>query len=112
MRSQGRKAPYLIRRGVQRARQALGIVVTLIAVACTPPPKPAPSVTYYRAHADEREAVLADCLDHKAEKVGTGPCINAREAGRLEGIGSLRNLPPIFQQITPQPSTKSDEGRR
>lgn len=95
-----------IRPGAQRVRTCLGIVVTVgAAVSCAPAPDRANTVTYYREHADEREAVLKRCADDPGS-IGAQPdCVNAREAARLEGIGSQRDLPPLDLPAERKPST-------
>ena len=85
-----------IRPGAQRARSCLGIVVTVsAAVSCAPAPDRANSVAYYREHAEERETQLKKCTDDPGSLRNQPDCVNAREAARLEGIGSQRELPPL-----------------
>ena len=85
-----------IRPGAQRARNCLGIVVTVgAAVSCAPAPDRANSVAYYREHAEERETRLKKCTDDPGSLRYQPDCVNAREAARLEGIGSQRELPPL-----------------
>ena len=55
----------------------------------------APTVSYYRAHAEERRARVAQCADDPASARDDASCINALAAEREEGIGSFRNLPPL-----------------
>lgn len=57
--------------------------------------QPAPTVEYFRAHQDERVAQLARCANEAARSKGDPACVNAREAERLESIGTLRDMPPI-----------------
>lgn len=85
-----------IRPGAQRVRTCLGIVVTVgAAVSCAPAPEQATTVTYYREHADERDAQIKKCADDPGSRGNQPDCVNAREAARLEGIGSQRDLPPM-----------------
>jgi len=56
---------------------------------------PAPTVEYYRAHAAEREAQLRACKSDPGALSETAHCVNAREAERIESVGSLRNLPSM-----------------
>jgi hypothetical protein len=85
-----------IRRGAFGARICLGIVVTVGFAACAPPPNPThETVDYYRANRDAREAKLAECANDPGTLRNTPDCINARQAGSLESIGSLRDLPPL-----------------
>lgn len=85
------------RPGARSARLCLEIVVTLSAVtACAPVPKRAQyTVDYYRSHAALRQEVLKRCANDPGDDGGTPDCVNARAAERIEGIGSLRSLPPM-----------------
>jgi hypothetical protein len=85
------------RPGVQRVRRSLGLVVTLTsAVACAPAPDRAShSVDEYRQDAKLREVQFARCANDPASRDSLPDCINAREAERLEGVGSLRTLAPL-----------------
>ena len=97
-----------IRPGAQRVRTCLGIVVTVgAAVSCAPAPDRANTVPYYREHAEQRDAQLRKCADDPGS-VGRQPdCVNAREAARLEGIGSQRELPPLDLPAERKPSNES-----
>jgi hypothetical protein len=97
-----------IRPGAQRVRNCLGIVVTVsAAVSCAPAPDQANTVTFYREHADERESVLKRCADDPGSLGKQPDCVNAREAARLEGIGSQRELPPLDLPGETKPSNES-----
>ena len=97
-----------IRPGAQRVRNCLGIVVTVgAAVSCAPAPDHANTVTYYREHADERDTQLKKCTDDPGSLGHQPDCVNAREAARLEGIGSQRDLPPMDLPAERKPSNGS-----
>ena len=97
-----------IRPGAQRVRSCLGIVVTVgAAVSCAPAPDQANTVTYYREHAAERDAQLENCVDDPGSLSHQPDCVNAREAARLKGIGSQRDLPPLDLPAERKPSTGS-----
>ena len=65
-------------------------------VACAPAPDRAHfTVEYYRAHADERNGMIAQCANDPGTQGKDPDCINAREAARIEGVGSLQRLPPL-----------------
>jgi len=97
-----------IRPGAQRVRKCLGIVVTVsAAVSCAPAPDRATTVAYYREHPDERDAVLKRCADDPGSLGKQPDCVNAREASRLEGVGSLRELPPLDLPAEKKPSNES-----
>ena len=53
------------------------------------------TVDYYRAHAAERAAMLRTCENDPGDLRDSPNCVNAREAARVEDVGSLRNLPPM-----------------
>ncbi len=78
-------------------RIRLGIVVTLSALtACAPVPDRAQfTVDYYREHADARDKTLATCANDPGTRQREPDCVNAQEAARIEGIGSLKGLPPM-----------------
>lgn len=92
---------HRIRRGAHGVRVCLGIVVTVSTAACAPSPDPqsagsaTATVDYYRAHAEARESMLAACANDPARLAATAECVNAKAAGRIEGIGSSRDLPPL-----------------
>lgn len=85
------------RPGARSVRLCLEIVVTLSAVtACAPAPKQAQhTVDYYRSHAAQRAEMLEECANDPGDKGRTPDCINARAAENMEGIGSLKSLPPM-----------------
>lgn len=85
------------RPGAWSVRSCLEIVVTLIAVtACAPAPKRAQhTVDYYRSHAALRRQVLERCANDPGDQGRTPDCVNAGTAENLEGIGSLKKLPPM-----------------
>src|ERR1700722_12533868 len=76
---------------------SLGLVVTLLGTAgCTPAPDQAKhSVKEYRVDAKLRNLQIARCLSEPNANSTSLDCRNAREAGRLEYVGSLRDLPPL-----------------
>jgi hypothetical protein len=85
------------RPGVQHVRVCLGLVVTLTsAVGCAPAPDRAShTVEEYRHDAKLREIEFAHCAKDPILRDSVPDCINAREAERLEGVGSLRKLAPL-----------------
>src|SRR5579872_4264331 len=89
----GRKTEF--RRGAQRVRISLGLVVTLSAAACAPSPDQAPTVDYFRTHREARQAQLAACVNDPGRLARTPACMNAKAAARMEDVGSLRDLPPM-----------------
>jgi hypothetical protein len=85
------------RPGAQVLRFCLGFVVTAIsAVACAPAPDRARySVAEYRTNRELRQQELNRCTNDPGSLGKTPDCINVREAERIEGVGSLRELPPL-----------------
>jgi hypothetical protein len=85
------------RPGVQRVRRCLGLVVTLTStVGCAPAPDRAShTVDEYRHDALLREHAFARCANDPGSRDSLPDCINARQAERLEGVGSLRTLEPL-----------------
>jgi hypothetical protein len=87
---------WVIARRVGCAFGALGLS------ACAPSsPASIHTVDYYRAHSTERTAELARCGNDPGELASTASCVNAREAARIEGTGSLRTLPPMGLPTAP-----------
>ena len=86
---------------------ALALVVAF-AAGCVQ--KSAPTVEYFRAHKDERGVELVRCGNDAAGSKRDAACVNAREAERLESIGSLRDLPPAG--LVPQSPAPTDEEQR
>ena len=88
---------------------ALCFAMTSITTACTRSPEvPAPSVSYFREHEDERREVMKRCTDDPGTLDKTPTCVNARQAALLEGIGTFRNLPQMglpAEQASKGPST-------
>jgi hypothetical protein len=65
-------------------------------MACAPVPDHAiHDVEYYRQHAIERDSQLARCANDPGTLGFHPDCVNAREAARVEGVGSLQALPPL-----------------
>jgi hypothetical protein len=85
------------RPGVQRVRRCLGLVVTLASAAgCAPAPDRAShTVDEYRHDVSLREREFLRCTNDPASRNSLPDCVNAREAERLEGVGSLRTLTPL-----------------
>ena len=84
------------RRGASMSRPPIMLVVLALA-ACSRAPGGAGTLTvdYYRAHAAERTATLSTCANDPGDLRDSPNCVNAREAARVEDVGSLRSLPPM-----------------
>ncbi len=85
------------RPGARSVRFCLGIVVTAMSAAgCAPAPDRARhTVEDYRNDAELRREVLARCANDPGTLKDSADCVNAREAERRVGVGSLRDLPPL-----------------
>jgi hypothetical protein len=85
------------RPGVQRVRKCLGLVITFASAAgCAPAPDLAShTVDEYRHDAKLRATTFARCAKDPVSRDLKPDCLNAREAARLEGVGSLRDLEPL-----------------
>jgi hypothetical protein len=95
------------RPGVQQVRRCLGLVVTIASAAgCAPVPDRAThTVEEYRRDAQLREGEFLRCANDPGSKGSSPDCVNAREAERLEGLGSLRSLAPL---ALPSPKENSN----
>jgi hypothetical protein len=105
------------RQSFDRAERKVGIVtlngicvaVTMLflATACTKTEEEsAQTVDYYRAHSEERRALVLACANDPARARNRPACINARAAEARESIGSLKDLPPMG--LTPDSGKKGD----
>jgi hypothetical protein len=92
----------------------LGLVVTFAsAVGCAPAPDRAShTVDEYRSDANLREHQFARCTKDPASRDSLPDCINAREAERLEGVGSLRKLAPLELPKPPQTNSSAQEAKQ
>jgi hypothetical protein len=86
-------------------------VLPIVAVLAGCVEKAAPTVEYYRSHADERQAQLSGCANDPGSSANDAACVNAREAERLESIGSLRNLPSLGLPGTPEAPGEPEKRR-
>jgi hypothetical protein len=103
------------RPGAQRVRRCLGLVITIASAAgCAPAPDRAlHTVDEYRQYASLRKLTFARCAEDPVSRNLKPDCINAREAERLEGVGSLRTLAPLaLPGSSHTESTTQDLGKR
>ena len=85
-----------------RGRGVIAMVWGVCVVACTPAPDaPPPSVSWLRAHQEERLELLSRCGDDPGTLGRTPACVNARRATLLQDIGSFRDLPPMGLSLAP-----------
>lgn len=79
-----------------KTKYLIAATAILGAVACTQDPNVARhTVEDYRTNDELRKEVFAQCVNDPGALGKSADCINAREAERLESIGSLRDLPPL-----------------
>ena len=83
-------------------------VLPLMAAGCGSSSGPVRTVSYFQAHATEREAVFKRCADDPGTLGRSAECVNAERAEELEGIGSFRHLPPM--QFPPVPEARAKKG--
>lgn len=85
------------RPGAQVWRLRLGLVVTILStVSCAPAPdRAAHTVEEYGQDAPLRQSEMQRCANDPGTLKDSPDCINAREAERRSGVGSLRTLPPL-----------------
>jgi hypothetical protein len=93
------------RPGARRLRMRLGIVVMIsTVVACAPVPDRVQfTVEYYRDHPDKRNGMIASCVNDPGTHGNDPDCVNAREAARRMGVGTLKDLPPLGLPLNPKP---------
>jgi hypothetical protein len=85
------------RPGAQVWRLRLGLVVTILStVSCAPAPdRAAHTVEEYGQDAQLRANEMRSCANDPGTLGASPDCVNAREAERRSGVGSLRTLPPL-----------------
>ena len=85
------------RPGAQVWRLRLGLVVTILStVSCAPAPDRAShTVEEYDQDPSLRASEMRWCANDPGTLRTSPDCINAREAERRAGVGSLRTLPPL-----------------
>lgn len=94
-------------RSIFRIAVPLGLWASICSgiTGCGAKPDPVrQDVAFYRAHPDVRRGVLGGCANDPGSLRADPDCLNAKEAERLESIGSLRELPPVGLPTTPKPA--------
>lgn len=72
------------------------VTINVTVSSCARDPEDAvQNVDYYRAHPKDRQTLLARCTNDPGRLRDKPACINAQQAENLEGIGSMRSLPPM-----------------
>jgi hypothetical protein len=85
-------------------------MLALWAAGCSGAAVPVHTVSYFRAHAKEREAMVQRCSDDPGTLGKTANCVNADRAESLVGIGSFRNLPPLALPSAPERAGAASRG--
>lgn len=67
---------------------------------------PAKTVSYFQAHAQEREALFKRCADDPGTLGKTAECVNVSRAEEIEGIGSWSHLAPLHFPPVPGATKK------
>jgi hypothetical protein len=97
------------------------LVIAIIGglAACSPEPEKARyTVDEYLANPDAMDAKLKECANNPGDLGSDPDCVNVRAAVERQGIGSLRDLPPMGlatsekEQRTDQSSASSDNAKR
>ena len=83
-------------------------VLSLMAAGCGSSSGPARTVSYFQAHAKEREALFKRCADDPGTLGKSAECVNAERAEEIAGIGSFRHLAPM--QFPPVPGARAKKG--
>lgn len=96
--------------------RALSITAALAGLAelagCGHSPDAVLTVAYYRAHAQERESRVRVCADDPGQLRDSPSCVNAREAARIENVGSLEHLPPMGLPRPDKPDDAAESRRK
>lgn len=100
-----------VRQSERVGRRAVLVGFALVAGCTRAPEEAVRTVEYYRAHDAEREAMLVKCGNDPGTLSRTPNCVNAREAARREGIGSLRDLPPLDLPTNKPPKDETAPAR-
>lgn len=88
-------------------RSAVIVVTAVVGAGCVQ--QTPPTVEYFRAHPEERVAQLNRCTNDASHSKSDPACVNARDAERLDSVGTLRDLPPVG--LAPVPPTQEDAER-
>ena len=82
-------------------RSGLSVLPMLALTACGQPA--GHTVDYYRGHREERATRMRECVNDAGTLRDSPECIDAREAARIDGVGSLKSLPPMGLPGTAEP---------
>jgi hypothetical protein len=82
---------------------------SLTVFGCSREEEPTQTVSWFQQHADERKAMVARCADDPGRLARTPNCVNAQQAESIEGIGSLRKLPPLGLDPNRKPGFEEDD---
>jgi hypothetical protein len=83
--------------------------VAIGAVGCSREDEPARTVSWFREHPEERKAMVTRCADDPGRLGQTPNCINAKQAESIEGIGHMKDLPPLGLDPNRKPGFEDDQ---
>jgi hypothetical protein len=72
-----------------------GLLFPILLSACSEQREPARTVSWYREHPTERNAVVERCANDPGALGREANCVNAKKAAALEDVGSFSRLPPM-----------------
>lgn len=91
----------------------LGCSLSLLITGCSQAPETARhTVPQYRADAELRRQQLTVCTSDPGTLAQTPDCVNAREAEKLESLGSLRDRPSIGLMKNDREHDKTEAERK
>ena len=94
---------------IQRASAIVHLVIaTGLLLGCSPePPQAAYTVDEYLANPAAMNAKLKECADNPGDLGNDPDCTNVKAAAERQGVGSLRDLPPLGL-VPPEESDSSE----
>jgi hypothetical protein len=82
--------------GADHSRLPVLLTAAVAICGCSPePPKARYTVDEYLANPQAMEAKLHECANNPGDSGRDPECVNVRAAAERQGIGSLRDLPPM-----------------
>jgi hypothetical protein len=86
--------------------------VSTVVMSCSREEEPDRTVSWFRQHPGERKAMVTRCADDPGRLATSPNCVNAKQAEGIEGVGSLRDLPPMGLDPNHKPGFEDDEKPR
>lgn len=86
------------------------VALAMVLFGCSPEsPKARYTVDEYLANPQAMDARLEECANNPGDLRDDPDCINVRAAAERQGVGSLRDLPPM-RLASPQEKSGADNG--